>query len=472
MSRPCPIGGVAALLAAATAVSLPAQLQSTLLAPANAGPATREFSTAYDAARGVTVIFAGLRLGLVRNEIYEWDGTNWSIGTVFPRPGPRGRPAIEFDAARGEIVMFGGVTGAGAFLDDTWTYNGPTFGQKFPATTPGARSGTWLAYDPQRQVVVMFGGFVASGQDSNDTWEWDGNDWSQVPVASPPLPRGAHRMVYDASREQVVMFGGFSTPAFATVNDTWQFDGTIWTPVATTNVPPMRCDQAMVFDELRGRVFMFGGLNAFQQPGNIPVVLGDCWVLEPNGWQPKTVPGLPSPRSYVLGAWDAQRQETVLQGGFDSVTNTYSETYRVETLTPADMTSYGSGCAGSVGVPDLQPDSLPWIGEYYQVSVTNVPTSTAGFMTVGLSDTVWNGMPIPVDLTGFGLAGCQAWLGPDFSALFFVNNGVGSWGLTVCNCPFAVGIQYSLQAVVLDPGAPNALGAVMSNAQRATIGNW
>ncbi|MCR9245845.1 MAG: kelch repeat-containing protein [bacterium] len=469
MTRHRLAGGIATLVAIAAPCS--AQLQATLETPTTPGPALLEFGYGYDTNRGVTVLFAGDRLGLFRNDVYEWDGANWSNPNVASRPGPRGRPTLGFDEARNEMLVFGGVTNNGTFLSDTLTYDGAAFTQRTVGIRPGPRSGAAMAYDPNRQVVVLFGGFVSSGQDNDETWEWNGNSWTSRPLTPRPPARGAHRMTWDPTRDAIVMFGGFRTPLLDTVDDTWQYDGTAWTTIPSATTPTKRCDQALAFDAVRGKLVMYGGLTAFQQPGNIPVTLGDFWVLDSNGWQSKSVAGLPSSRSYPAGVWDATNEQFVVHGGFSSAT-TFSDTYTFESASPADMQAYGAGCPGSNGVPALAPGSLPWTGSYYDVNLTNGPGGAVAFMVLGLSDTIWNGQPIPVDLTSVGLAGCQAWLSSDVTALFVVVNGEASWGLNVCTCPWAVGIDYSLQAVILDPAAPNQLGGSMTNALRATIGDW
>ncbi len=448
-----------------------AQLQASLESPATIGPATRDYASTYDASRDVTVLFAGERSGFLQDDVWEWDGVNWANRSFLPRPGPRRRPAFAYDPVRGHSVAFGGRTPSSVFLSDTWVYDGSGFSARTSPVTPPPRSGAWATFDPVRQVVVMFGGFVPTGQDTNDTWEWNGSAWAQRTPATVPAARGAHRMVWDGTRQAIVMFGGFRTPLAGTVNDTWQWDGANWSAITGASTPQRRCDQTMVFDEQRQRVFMFAGLTAFTQPGNVPVTLNDCWVLEPNGWQSKTVPGTPPSRAYTLGEYDAANEQIVMHGGFAS-TGTFSDTYTVESLSPADMQAYGAGCPGGNGVPVLSALSLPWSGDDYTVEVTNVPQTTAGFLVLGLSDTNWNGQPVPVDLTSFGLAGCNAWLSADLSVFLFVQNGAGRWDGSVCNCTWAAGIGFSLQAVVLDAGAPTQLSASMSNALRGTIGVW
>ena len=44
---------------------------------------------------------------------------------------------------------------------------------------PSARSGHKMVYDSDRNVTVLFGG-IANSICLNDTWEWDGTVWTQV----------------------------------------------------------------------------------------------------------------------------------------------------------------------------------------------------------------------------------------------------------------------------------------------------
>jgi hypothetical protein len=42
---------------------------------------------------------------------------------------------MAYDAARGQVVLFGGYDGSG-YLNDTWVWDGTNWVQKFPATVP------------------------------------------------------------------------------------------------------------------------------------------------------------------------------------------------------------------------------------------------------------------------------------------------------------------------------------------------
>ncbi len=64
---------------------------------------------AYDSARGVTVLFGGLRYPNVFDDTWEWDGTTWTQ-LAIPGPPPRQRHGMAYDTARGVTVFFRGDT--------------------------------------------------------------------------------------------------------------------------------------------------------------------------------------------------------------------------------------------------------------------------------------------------------------------------------------------------------------------------
>ena len=89
-------------------------------------------------------------------------------------PTPRTAHSAAWDAARGELVVFGGFDGASP-TDETWVWNG-TWTLKNPATRPSPRAYANMAYDEARQQVVLFGGSEDATTGLDDTWIWDGNE--------------------------------------------------------------------------------------------------------------------------------------------------------------------------------------------------------------------------------------------------------------------------------------------------------
>jgi hypothetical protein len=59
----------------------------------------------------------------------------------------------------------------------------------------------------------------------------------QAAVASPPQARWEHAMAYDEDRNVTVLFGGDDN-TLAGLADTWEFDGTTWTPLSNVSAAP------------------------------------------------------------------------------------------------------------------------------------------------------------------------------------------------------------------------------------------
>ncbi len=82
---------------------------------------------------------------------------------------------MAYDAAASDIVLFGGAGAVSpyrsGYLRDTWTWDGTTWTQQAPATHPSAREQASMAYDAATGQVVLFGG---NGHflDFDGTWTW------------------------------------------------------------------------------------------------------------------------------------------------------------------------------------------------------------------------------------------------------------------------------------------------------------
>src|SRR5262249_272625 len=151
-------------------------------------------------------------------------------------------------------------------------------------------------FDENRGVTVLFGGSVG-GTSNSETWEWDGSMWVQRSTGNPPASISA-RMVYDHGRGVCVYFGGMSS-SLPPPNggDTWERNGTVWTPRAKR--PPGRYAHAMAYSSESAVVTLFGGAAGFGGP-----YLGDTWLWNGRNWTDTAVAG-PSPRGQHAMAYDA-----------------------------------------------------------------------------------------------------------------------------------------------------------------------
>ncbi len=276
----------------------------TQKSPANSPPPRGSHAMAFDAARGQVVLFGGWGpVNSVRNDTWVWDGTNWTQKSPANSPTARIYHAMAYDAARGQVVLFGGDVFPGP-LSDTWVWDGTNWTQKSPANSPTNRWKPAMAYDAARGQVVLFGGGYSGGL--NDTWVWDGTNWTQKSPTNSPPPLWNSAMAYDAARGQMVLFGGQIGGSFR--NDTWVWDGTNWTQKSPVNSPPPRGYHAMAYDTARGQVVLNGG-------GDDSGIRNDTWVWDGTNWTQKNPANNPPPQYRSAMAYDTAHGQVVLFGG-------------------------------------------------------------------------------------------------------------------------------------------------------------
>jgi hypothetical protein len=183
----------------------------------------------YDATRGTGYY----------GDTWLFDGTDWiqvvpEDATGTSAPSRRSLAAAAYDPVNQVVVLQGGQsdTTQDLALDrgDTWKFDGTSWtriglddptGQSAPSPRQGAR----MEYDAALGGIILFGGRVnneAQPTDVNDTWKWDGSSWSQLQPTNFPDGRVDYGYAYDPARQQILLFGGGSnTNSFN--SDTWTF---------------------------------------------------------------------------------------------------------------------------------------------------------------------------------------------------------------------------------------------------------
>lgn len=297
------------------------------------GPSARDIhAMAYAQACNRVIMFGGRAAGgvpphNVTDETWEWDGNamTWAqfASGAATRPAPRGQHAMAYDAARQQVVLFGGSSSNFTFLGDTWVYSCAThtWTQKFPASSPSARAAHAMAYDPNSQLVVLYGG----SSTLSDTWTWDGTNWAQVAGANQPGIRYEHTMAFDGTR--VILFGGSKNAGFAD-NDTWDLTLTstsvgTWTMIAPNGSGPnKRQRHAMAYDPGCRKVILFGGNSDVASYAN------DTWEWRRDtlSWCQTSVPTPPSTREFPAMAYDGKG--VIMNGGLNSGLSQIQDTWR------------------------------------------------------------------------------------------------------------------------------------------------
>ena len=195
--------------------------------------------------------------------------TIWSESS--PRLGSRISHALAYDLAQNEVLAFGGAAGSSArtFREDTWTWDGQNWSRRCSTVSPSPRAVHAMASGVNGGVLLFGGAGSSVGPELGDSWLWLNGQWHQV-AAPGPSARHAHAMALDRGRGRVVLFGGMA--GSTGLNDTWEWDGSVWSSVQSTTLPAARGWHAMAYDSIRRKVVLFGGL-ATQGGG----VLGDAW---------------------------------------------------------------------------------------------------------------------------------------------------------------------------------------------------
>ncbi len=70
---------------------------------------------------------------------------SWKKINTTNEPSPRAAHAMAYDAANQKVVVFGGYDSTGAYLNETWTFDGKTWTQENPTSSPPPRAAGAMA---------------------------------------------------------------------------------------------------------------------------------------------------------------------------------------------------------------------------------------------------------------------------------------------------------------------------------------
>ncbi|MCA8973529.1 MAG: hypothetical protein KDC98_02355, partial [Planctomycetes bacterium] len=243
--------------------------------------------------------------------VFEYDGTAWTqITPIVIVPPSRTDYGWFFDDARGELAMLGGTDPSGRPLFDRWYWNGAYWLPNAALPQPGpVREHCGFIAEPGGNGALLFGGDDQYGSDYGDTWRWDGSNWSQVATGG-PLGR-SHAAVF-RHQGSVLLFGGLRMGSFpiGPLGDQWSWNGTSWSQQQPAASPGPRWGAAAAYDVVRNESVLFGGFDT--------VTRGDTWVFDGQSWSTRTPALSPPARRDHLMAYDVGRGRLVLFGGIDA----------------------------------------------------------------------------------------------------------------------------------------------------------
>lgn len=295
--------------------------------PEGALPRDGFYAASYDEGFGIVVVVGGTTSGALASDVATLPSgaTTWRLDATTLRPPSLNVPSAAYERRRGRVVMFGGIDATPTTHDDTWLLEGSAWFRLPTATQPPARWTSTLVEDSSGGLL-LFGGISDNVTPNSvvfaDTWRFANDTWTNLHPPSSPPARALHQSAYDEVHHRTIVFGGLALNGTSPVlrGDTWSWDGTSWSPIASTNQPAPVIGAAMFFDRKRGTVIMFGGITAITTEGF--VLSKDMWELDGNQWTKLQPPTMAPTRYYPVSFVDPVRDRFVVSGGLgeDGVT--------------------------------------------------------------------------------------------------------------------------------------------------------
>lgn len=189
-------------------------------------------------------------------------------------------------------------------------------------------------------LVAACGGNVsipAESKQFDDAWLWDGADWTEVHTTAAPPSRILASVAYDRATHEVVLFGGTTYDGTSFLNDTWTWNGGVWTKRHPAHSPEARSEAGLVYDPSVGALVLIGGF--VQKPladGSTFVGgLDDIWKWNGSDW---SLVGHSHFPLYLSGSglsgFDPASKEVVAVGDLGTLSWDHT-TWRVVTNPPA-----------------------------------------------------------------------------------------------------------------------------------------
>ena len=167
----------------------------------------------------------------------------------------------------------------------------------------------------------------------------------------------------------------------------------------------------------------------------------------------------------ILDVSGAQLQYVTLPGAWNVYTTAWQDGSPLANYTP-----FGAGCTGTLGVPSLHavPGTRPALGATFGLAVDNLPNNIA-ILTIGFSNTATGAIPLPLDLSSFGMPTCFLLADPLATVFLVGASQSATWNWNLPNNAAYFSTWFYNQAFVLD-GPANGAGLTVSNGGAGWIG--
>lgn len=222
--------------------------------------------------------------------------------TPAPRPMGLTSAAIAYDTVSDALILFGGRDAEGELRGETWELSGPGPCWIRRAAGPQARTGHVMGAAPNGLGVVLFGGVTEDTAGNpvllDDTWLFDTQEgsWAELTPADHPSARGQATVAFDDVRRRLWLFGGETATGLN--DELWYLEidtSTIpvtleWVQQTSVSSPERRKAAALAFDPVSRKLVLFGGEDrgvVVTPPANDPGrVRNDLWAFDVDDDQP------------------------------------------------------------------------------------------------------------------------------------------------------------------------------------------
>jgi hypothetical protein len=302
----------------------PAGGWSTMALTGPAGPGGRDGpGFVFDRTRGRILVSAGWERSSTAF-YWQQHSDTWSLDPMTgawsclsdPAPSARARHGVALDESGDRFIVTGGL-GNRSYLSDTWSFSLAEETWTRLASSgvqPPARLDPIVVVDPDQNQLLMYGGWITDTV-FEDLWRLpldSGGEWSPVSAANPPTGRRMNSAIYDPVRRQVVFFANGPDTMEVWALRLGSSPG--WSLLPTVGAAPTSRSAALtVYDAVHDRVVLHGGSVGDHSQG-------DVWTLSlwDFRWRPLQVTNpYPPRRSAHAGVFDPVRSRLLVYGGLD-----------------------------------------------------------------------------------------------------------------------------------------------------------